>query len=212
MNLEHQHNNLSPEASEKKHHDTLEDYIEQLDLTEADLQKNILDVGSGRGASFSRKAKERGLGDKIYSIDPNSGNERSINFVRGQGEYLPFKDRAFELVVSNAAFPFFVIIDDEIKQQLMAGNMEPAENRIKQVLNDMLRVLGDNGEIRLGRVTKNIDVPSQRVLERCFEKVLAEFVEHKIISVEWKQKAPLIDYKDSAKKVADLYLVKIHKL
>ncbi len=198
--------------AQENNHKTFEDYLEQLDLLPEDLKKKILDIGSGSEASFAFGAKEKGLGNEIYSIDPRKGNLNSIKFVTGQAEFLPFKDKEFEIITSNAAFPFFVIKDKEINTQLLSGNTKPAENRIRQVLKEMLRVIGESGQIKLGRVTKNITIGPQRILEDIFEKVLKEFVLDKKISAEWIQKDPLMDNKDLTKKMADLYLVKINKL
>jgi len=202
-----------PEAeSGQEEQNVVKDYKEQLDLSPEDLKKKILDIGSGDGSGFGTKIREMGSGSQIYSLDPRPGTNDSVNFTTGQAEHLPFNDKEFELVVSNAAFPFFVLMDKEINRQLRSGNLEPAENRIRQDVNEMLRVINDKAEIRLGRVSKNIILPHQRVLEQCFEKVLNEFIQNKLVTVEWKQKEPLMDYQDTTKKLADLYLVILHKL
>jgi ubiquinone/menaquinone biosynthesis C-methylase UbiE len=201
-----------PEEIKEGKVDIVEDYIEQLDLSSEDLKKKILDIGSGGKTRFAKEVGERGLGSQIYSIDRNPHNQGNMNFVQGRAEHLPFKDGEFELVISNAAFPFFVILDPEINKQLQAGNTTPAENGIRQVLYEMLRVLQDNGDIKLGRVCRNNDIPHQKVLEVAFDKVLHELVENKIVTFEEKPKGPLLAYKDMTKKMADLYLIHLHKL
>ncbi len=63
----------------------------------------ILDLGAGTGV-FSDFVKERG---KVIGLEPSykmikigRGKREFINYVRGEGENLPFKDNTFDYVIS----------------------------------------------------------------------------------------------------------------
>ncbi len=199
-----------PEVNKEKL-DIVDDYIQQLDLTHDDFQRKMLDVGGGLG-KFAKKSAERDLSSKIYSIDPRQPVEGVKNSIVGSAEKLPFKDGEFELVVSNAAFPFFVLMDKEIKEQLLAGNSNPAKKKVKEVLEEMLRVLQVKGYIKLGRVTRENTIPHQKILESIFDQILEEMINNKTISKEEIPKGNLMDYRDSNKVEAKLSLIKLQKI
>lgn len=213
--MNHEHARLLPEEvreKPKRERDIVKDYMEQLDLSSEDLTKTILDIGSGGGTSFSKNAKERGLGTRIYSIDPNPAREGNIKFAQGRVEWLPFRDSEFDLVVSNAAFPFFVIRDKEVDRELQKGNLVPAERKMKETINEMFRVLRDGGQVKLGRVSRMHANPSQRAFEPALDRVLADITQDNIAVVEETPKGLLLDHKDPKRVLARLSLIILHKL
>ena len=118
-------------------------YMEDLRLTPEDFNKKLLDVGAG-AAQFAKWAKEHGVSQEIYSLEPRGGyiSEKEKS-VAARAEAIPFADESFDLVVSNAAIPNMYI--GEWSTGMIKG-------KIKNSLQEMVRVLKPGGEIRLARV------------------------------------------------------------
>ncbi|GEM_PF-4716787 len=78
------------------------DFNDQSEIN-CDLVSNvILDIGSGNGVQGYLLQK---MGWKVVGLEPNIDKKPLIKTVRGayiKGKKLPFKDRSFDLVVSNA--------------------------------------------------------------------------------------------------------------
>ncbi len=166
-----------PEISQQdKDKEAFDDYVSHLDLREEDLRKTILDVGSGKGR-FAKYAKDHNINSEIYSADPNPPTKAGSKAVRALGEQLPFKDGQFDLVVSNASFPAVFINPKEIWDPFFKeNNPAPLESRLKQALNEFLRVIKINGEVRLGRVQTEGKNKANKAIELIFSKILDELV------------------------------------
>lgn len=108
-------------------------------VAELELKKseNLLDIACGTGIVL-RTARNSGVDHlKLTGCDINDGMlqvakeiEPEILWVKGNAESLPFDNKTFEKVSCQFGFMFF---EDQVK-----------------CLNEMLRVLKDNGRISLG--------------------------------------------------------------
>ncbi len=134
-------------------------YLENLDLALEDLNKNILDIGSGSG-DFARWAKENGIKSRIESIDPQAKEG-----IKAVAENIPFKDESFDLIVSVAAIP-----------NIYTGEKESGE-KVNLSFSEMERVLRSGGEIRLGNVLIGEKYKSQQKIKESIEEKLMEFEE-----------------------------------
>jgi ubiquinone/menaquinone biosynthesis C-methylase UbiE len=138
-------------------------YMEDLRLTPEDFNKKILDVGAG-SAQFAKWAKEHGVSDEIYSLDPMEegliGKEKS---VVASAETIPFKSESFDLVVSDSAIPNIYLGE---------GSAEIVKEKVKSSLQEMVRVVKSGGEIRLAPVLIGNKYESQRILSQSIEEAL----------------------------------------
>lgn len=126
--------------------DVFRAYMKYFSFTKEELQKPLLDIGSGNGA-FVEYVREV-LGNKeAYGVERQSTrvNSSREGMVVGDGLSLPFGDETFEMVIAKDYFPLFVV-DEE--------NME-------QVITEALRVLKSGGKM-LG----NISTPEGEIQKR----------------------------------------------
>ena len=129
-----------PPTIEEEKESTFRKYMENLKLAPEDLKKNILDVGSGEG-DFAAWTKEHGVSKNIYSLEPWSRYGRSPEkMTRGEAEKLPFKDESFDMVISHGSMPILLYEKEDPKKAL------------HDTVSEMLRVVKQNGEIRLAPV------------------------------------------------------------
>jgi SAM-dependent methyltransferase len=139
-------------------------YMEDLRILPSDFDKKILDVGAG-SAQFAKWAKEHGVSDKIFSLDPMPKYlEEKEKSVAARAEAMPFGDNSFDIVVSNCAIPnMYAALDsnETIKQKTEKGFRE------------MLRVLKPGGEIRLAGVLFGERYDARRILSRSIEEILS---------------------------------------
>jgi SAM-dependent methyltransferase len=149
---------LAAETDPKQESRLFERQVSELQLTQEDLEKKILDVGADLG-QFSNEAKRRGY-KNIYSIDVSHPDEfHTIDsdaqigagtFAVANALHLPFKDQEFDLTVSFYSMP----------HMLARRTKDTEENRLQfrslvsSVIDEMLRVTKLNGEIRLGGIPK----------------------------------------------------------
>lgn len=150
-------------------------YVEKLRITPEDLKKNILDVGAG-GAGFAKWAKEQGIADKIYSLEPReevlTKRDKSIAAL---AENIPFRDESFDLVISVFAIPNIYL--DE-------GSADEIKEKVKNSFNEMVRVLKPGGEIRLASVLMGEKHESRRILSQSVNEELNILEERDDIQVE----------------------------
>lgn len=88
-------------AQEKKYKEIMLDFILPL-RSEINFEKErILDIGVGK-AWFEKKLFERGVKTRVIGIDVErtDPSTKGIDFIIGSGDYLPFKDSSFKMVVS----------------------------------------------------------------------------------------------------------------
>lgn len=172
-------------------------YLKNLDLKLEDLNKNVLDIGSGSG-DFARWAKEKGIESRIESIDP-----RAKEGVKAVAENIPFKNESFDLIVSVAAIPNIYI-----------GEKESGE-KVTLSFDEMNRVLRYGGEIRLGNVLIGEKYEPQQKIKESIEEKLTEFEEMGFeIEMTRKPSGDIYEYdeKNNPKEIlAEAYLVIIRK-
>lgn len=136
-----------------------ERYRADLDLTDEDLKKKILDVGSG-SARFAKYAEDQGISNQIFSLNKVPGSaevfaednepfQETKRSVVGSAEAMPFDDQVFDMAISESALPSWWSIRIEDDKEL--------ENTIERFLQEMLRVTKPDGEIRLGGVVGLVD-------------------------------------------------------
>lgn len=145
-------------------------YYEYLCLSPEDFPgKTILDLGSGRSEDFSREATERGA--TVVSLNPKLAQEKTRaevvelphwneRSVAGKAQQLPFRDRAFDTIVSFWAIPIWVPDD----------NRKLYESEMSIILDDCLRVLKPGGKIALSPARSHENMSDQEILEDNFGK------------------------------------------
>lgn len=166
----------SPEPPPFTDEDTFREYMEDLDLTPKDFDKKILDVGSGSG-QFAKWAKEHGVSSEIYSVDRSADSNEHDKSVKGSVESMPYKDGAFDLVVSHAAIP-------QIFVGLEFKNIR--EEKIRESISEMLRVVKLSGEVRFGPTIVDSKDPWRQNFQNTLNSVLDELKTAQGIIVEKK--------------------------
>lgn len=187
-------------SQEENDEETFRDYIEALNLSPEDFEKKILDVGAG-SAQFAKWAKDHGVSDKIFSLEPMEQMQETERAVRGKVEAVPFKNESFDLVVSKAAFPNISIGAslDEVKKGFL----------------ELLRVTKPGGEIRLGPVLKGELYDTQKDHNKAVEGAIQILKEDYRVKVEEIEDPAHNTYEyegdKPARVLAKAYLIKIHK-
>lgn len=124
-----------------------------LGINEGDLKnKKVLDLGSGN-ASVAQELSLKGI--EVHSLDllckpietpkhsvgpfvskfgQDAYDKAKAKAVTGQAEYLPYRDESFDTVIALFSIPFY----------------SPDEAHLEQVLKEIVRVLKNGGEARLG--------------------------------------------------------------
>lgn len=95
-------------------------YKKYFPLTDEDLQRSILDVGTGRG-DFVRYLRDV-LGNKqAFGVENNLAriDASKDGVVAGDGLNLPFEDGAFEVVTAKDYLPMFVDDKEEMHKAIM---------------------------------------------------------------------------------------------
>ena len=182
---------------------TFDAYVESLDLTHEDFEKDILDVGSGFG-DFATWARDHGLSTTIVSLDKNRANPDVAESVMGRAEELPFKDASFDLVISNCSVP-----------NLLAGETEADTHAaVSKSIREMLRVARPGGEVRLGSVIHGTAIEKHKMVTEALDKTLGKLTRE--YDIEMIHTPPDL-YKTDAEgneieKVAERYLIKIKRI
>lgn len=118
---------------------TFIDYMEELNLQPEDFERGkILDVGSGN-AGFAKWAKDHGVSDQIYNIDPfqkHRFRERSKS-AYAEAQAIPFENESFAMVLANY-----------VNFASLAENLEEIKKETVDAFSEMVRVLKPGGEIR----------------------------------------------------------------
>jgi ubiquinone/menaquinone biosynthesis C-methylase UbiE len=82
-----------------------------IDVVDAKCGMLVLDVGCGIGADAGEIAKS---GAAVIGLDPSklmlsrAGNVRSVMFIQGAGEHLPFKTSLFDRIFCKGALDHFI--------------------------------------------------------------------------------------------------------
>ncbi len=186
-----------------------EGYVEELLLKPEDLDKKILDVGSGT-AGFAKWANENHKNAQVFSLDPYDKFSERTKSAKAKAEAIPFADEAFDLVVSNGAVP-------NVLQRSFGEDIEMAKERVKRSLLEMARVVKPGGEIRLGRLIREVDPSSpmfisNQVLDGAFNELKEKYA----VEIEEIHTPPdFYEYSESGEKleklVAEAHLAIIRK-
>ncbi len=108
------------EGAEDRVRKTFETYKRYFPLTDEDLGKPLLDVGTGRG-DFVHYIREV-LGNKrAYGVENNLAriDTSKDGVVAGSGLELPFGDETFEIVTAKDYLPMFVDDKEEMHKAIM---------------------------------------------------------------------------------------------
>lgn len=158
--MEDYEKNVITYSSEKEESEnTLNRYLSELNLTEECLRnKSILDLGSGVRARFASALREKGVTDRVKSVERNDPlldgvEEPDISLVRTHAQKLPFEDNYFDMVVSVSAIPH-VAYDGTIREMVDDFDKYKANSQasITQVIRECIRVVKPGAEIRLGGI------------------------------------------------------------
>jgi len=154
------------ENEKRDQEELFQSYFYDLALSPEDFGKLILDVGGGRGG-FASWAREHNLSDDIYTLDPELKTDEKNKLFAGRVEELPFQNEVFDLVVSHASIP----------QLFSGGRYEELDKKqlVESAVNEMLRVLRTEGEIRLAPLSRgeiqNWHRPVWEVLRTVLDKL-----------------------------------------
>lgn len=133
---------------------TIEEYFNNLELREDLLiNKAVLDVGS-EWAMFDRYAEKK-YNSTVASISLDEkwfGDKHQLGAI-ADARALPFKDEAFDLVISHASMPHFLIRTDNNKLDKSETQAEEARRKIMKdifaVFEEAIRVTKPGGQIRM---------------------------------------------------------------
>jgi len=108
-------------------------YLKYFPLTEEDLQKSILDVGTGTG-HFITYIRDVLNNKKAFGIeiDSNKLDGTKEGFIVGDGIHLPFADGSFEIVTAKNYLSMFLCEKPEI---------------IEMAISELIRVTRPGGKI-----------------------------------------------------------------
>jgi len=122
---------------------SFQEYSDYFSLTKEDLQKSLLDIGSGDGA-FVQYLREVLGNNQAYGVEKQSQkiNPSQEGMIAGNGLFLPFKDETFEIVIAKDYFPIFVA----------------NEENMQQTISEALRVLKQGG-----KMIGNISIPEKEI-------------------------------------------------
>lgn len=115
--------------------------LSSLGLTWDDIRKYkcVLDLGAG-DASFAKAAREQGIQTKVVSVDRNpEGSDPS--FVKADINHLPFGDGTFDLVISHASPPNYLV---------------ESQQEVESAISEARRVMARDGEFRFGALGAGI--------------------------------------------------------
>jgi len=182
--------------------ETFKSYFYDLELKPEDFNKIILDVGAGE-AEFAKYAKDHNIGSQIYSLEPFQEMLEKEKSLVGYAEEIPMPNESFDLIVSNGSIPNIYLGEKDV------------EEKVKKSFSEMLRVLKDEGEIRLARVLMGSKYENQKILANIIEEVLKKLQEN---NIEVKKiRTPINDsyeYENHTKKdlLAESFLIILKKL
>ena len=110
-------------------------YIELFNLTEADLDKSILDIGAGSGDFIQYLRQEKG-NTEAYGVERFDDKipPNLEGMIAADGLYLPFKDDTFELILAKNYLPM------QLNKQ---GDSVLAINEILRILKKGGKFIGD---------------------------------------------------------------------
>lgn len=180
-----------------------ERYLDSLKLSDEDLKKTILDVGSHE-STFADWAKRHNVSKNIFSLDPWFISRERTKAVQGMSEAIPFKDESFDIVVSNCAIPNIFLEDEDV------------EEKTRLSLFEMFRVTKPGGEIRLGNVGKGELYLAEKERTMALNKVLKELERDLKAEVEQVHVSELDYYEPAESEFAGelyspTYFIKIKK-
>lgn len=181
-------------------------YLKDLDLSTEELaDKSILDVGSG-GSGFERACKKKGVSQKVVSLDiaPMYVKIPNSSFVQADAsEGLPFADGVFDFVLSHGSFYAFAH---------KRPNSEIGDKLITR-LKDSLRVLKENGEVRIEPFFEGTE-PDREEIDGMLSEFLNELRSSGKYEVEKTFVGDRVDIDENGEKFlrGKVYLLKIKKL
>ncbi len=136
--------------------------------------KRVLDIGAGL-ANFQEQCNERDI--DVTAIDPLyspknthaffekylSYPENRENKIAAINETLPFRERAFDVVLSEYSSIYCL--------GRSYPNIELRENMAGQMLKEIIRVLKPGGEARIAEIRGNVDSKDRKFYESVLERI-----------------------------------------
>lgn len=154
-----------PEETDEQ---VFQSYLSDLNLSPDDLEKKMLDVGSGY-AQFAKWAKDHSISEKIFSLDSKGRFIETSKSVIANAKAIPFADNSFELVISNSSMPQVLLNKDATQMQV----------DVHRVFEELLRVSVQTGEIRLGNVIlggkEDVRVQMTSIVQQELERIKREY-------------------------------------
>lgn len=145
-------------------------------ITKEFLGENVLDLGSGKRATFAKEAAERGI--RVFSLSPALIDRHYRNvlkealkedkefkkkmgklFLAGLAQELPFKSNSFDSVLSVYAVPHFIKRDAKDQED---------------TFREIIRVLKPGGKAYLAPVQESKKALIKRVIKKIEKEKLAD--------------------------------------
>ncbi len=140
-----------------------QDYVETLELTPEDFEKDILDIGGAEGA-FAYYALQHGINDHIVTLEPmKTESYKGIEVYHEPLEHNSIPKENFDLVVSNHSMPGYLFNFEHSYEE----NLE----RMKLGIGEMLRVLRPGGEVRMQWSFGKLYPPQKEYAKVSFEVI-----------------------------------------
>jgi len=152
---------------------TFEQYVQRLELSQDDLKKKILDVGSAE-SYFAKYLNENNISKDVFGVDLWNRFIYKKMSVQGRGEDLPFKKESFELVIALCSVPLMYWWKNK-----NADNVD-MKKKIKNNLSEMIRVTKAGGEIKFGPIPLEGRTDKVQYFSDVFREILNEVKEENL--------------------------------
>jgi hypothetical protein len=137
--IDYEHEPYQERGSEEEY---FQDYVETLELTPEDFEKDIIDIGGAEG-SFAYYALEHGINDHIATLEPmKTSFYEGIKVFNEPLEHNSVPAESYDLVISNHSMPGYLYDHEHFSYEENVENM-------KHGIDEMLRMVRPRGEVRV---------------------------------------------------------------